>query len=223
MLGGQARPASVGREELAHLLLRALARGSPPARCLPTSLSSPRSPAGSWSCLPCPVSARISTVHGPIPGIARRRRQAPSCPGSARSTRPAATSRAAISSVMARDSERSSERSSAGGAPARAAAEGRSLSPAAERSAPGQRRPRAATTLRWMSAARSYSISCSQIANASASNGSGLRVTRSHGRRRSERPISSSPANSRRNGLRSSSTPSAKRIRSMPCSAAGAL
>ena len=76
---------------------------------------------------------------------------------------------------------------------------------------------------RSIAAARSYSINCSQIAQASASKGSGRRPERSHGRPRTERPISGSRAKRRTNAVRSSSTPSAKRIRSMPYLAASAL
>ena len=62
-----------------------------------------------------------------------------------------------------------------------------------------------------------------QIAQASASNGSGRRLTRSHGRRRTEAPISGSRRKRRRNARRSSSTPSANRIRAMPWAAAARL
>ena len=68
--------------------------------------------------------------------------------------------------------------------PASVAAAGRSRRPVV-----AQRRPRRATIRRWMAAARSNSMSCSQIAHASASNGSGRRITRRYGRARTERPI----------------------------------
>ena len=58
---------------------------------------------------------------------------------------------------------------------ARAAA-GRRATLAALPSQPASARPSAATMRRWIAAARSYSISCSQIAKASASKGSGRRL-----------------------------------------------
>ncbi len=56
----------------------------------------------------------------------------------------------------------------------------------------GQRRPNRATSRRSIAAARSYSISCSQTAQASASNGSGRPETRKPGERRTDAPISGS-------------------------------
>ena len=47
---------------------------------------------------------------------------------------------------------------------------------------------------RSIAAARVYSISCSQIAHASASKGSGRRAGRSQGKRRTSLPISGSAA-----------------------------
>jgi len=76
--------------------------------------------------------------------------------------------------------------------------------------------------LRWIAAARPDSISCSQTAHASASKGSGRRRGRSHGLRRITGPISGSQRKRRWNSLRSWSTPSAKRMRSMPAAAASA-
>ena len=81
--------------------------------------------------------------------------------------------------------------------PARRAACGMSARVLWPPSQPTQRRPSAPRTRRSIAAARSYSISCSQIARTSASNGSGRRPTRSHGRRRTERPISGSRAKRR--------------------------
>ncbi len=117
-----------------------------------------------------------------MPGIARSRRQPRSCSPSCRSTRPRATSRAARTSVSALHAARSNDWSSAGAVAASTAALGRSRRPLPSPSRATQRRPRAPSTRRWIAAARSYSISCSQIAHASASNGSGRRPTRSHGR-----------------------------------------
>ena len=48
------------------------------------------------------------------------------------------------------------------------------------------------TSRRWIAAARTNSMSCSVMAHASASNGSGRRVTRTHGRARTLAPISGS-------------------------------
>ena len=84
---------------------------------------------------------------------------------------------------------RSKDWSNAGAVAASTAGAGRSRRAAVDcRPVRPQRRPSAATTRRSIAAARSNSISCSQIAQASASNGSGRRSTRSHGRRRTERP-----------------------------------
>src|SRR4051812_17407890 len=58
-------------------------------------------------------------------------------------------------------------------------------------------------------------MSCSVIAQASASKGSGRRMTRSHGRRRTDGPMSGSRRKRSWNARRSSSTPSAKRMRSI--------
>jgi hypothetical protein len=55
--------------------------------------------------------------------------------------------------------------------------------------AQSQRRPNRKTNRRWIAAARPNSISCSQIAQASASNGSGLPDARRPGVARTERPI----------------------------------
>ncbi len=75
---------------------------------------------------------------------------------------------------------------------------------------------------RSIAAARSYSISCSQIAHASASKGSGRRVTRSHGRaaqRSPDQPIAGkAPAGT---AADRHPRPSAKRMRAIPYSAAG--
>ena len=118
-------------------------------------------------------------------GIARRRRQAGSC--SLRSARPEATSRAARTSAIERFGARPQASSSAGERPASQAAEG------GARSVPhALLRPWRRTMRRWMAAARPDSISCSQIAQASASNGSGRRRGRSHGLRRITGPISGS-------------------------------
>ena len=89
--------------------------------------------------LPC--SASISTVQGPMPGIARSRRQPRSWRGSSRSTRPLATSRAARSIVIARDPARSKDCSNAGAVPASASGVGRSPRRLSPPSQPVQRRP----------------------------------------------------------------------------------
>ena len=77
--------------------------------------------------------------------------------------------------------------------------------------------PWRAVSRRWIDTARGPSISCSQIAHASASNGSGRRRGRSQGLRRRIGPSSGSRQNARWNSDRSWSVPSAKRIR---CTAA---
>jgi hypothetical protein len=69
---------------------------------------------------------------------------------------------------------------------------GRPRSPAACGPAPASEGPSRRTIRRSIAAARGYSISCSQIAHASASNGSGRRRGRSHGQRRTSLPISGS-------------------------------
>ena len=117
-------------------------------------------------------------------------------------------------SVSARPGARSKEARRAGASPASACAGGASRRPLV-----GHRRPSRAISRRSIAAARSYSISCSQIAHASASNGSGRAPTRTVGFRRSARPISGSSRNARWNGARSWSMPSARRIRPIPCSA----
>jgi hypothetical protein len=87
------------------------------------------------------------------------------------------------------------------------------------------REPSRRTILRSIAEARRPSISCSQTAQASASNGSGRRRGRSQGRRRITGPISGSRRKRRWNSPRSWSVPSAKRIRSIaacPSSRVGA-
>ena len=118
-------------------------------------------------------------------GIARRRRQAGSC--WLRSARPEATSRAARTSAIERFGASPHASSSAGERPASQAAEGGACSVPQE-----LRRPWRRTILRSIAAARPDSISCSQTAHASASNGSGRRRGRSHGLRRITGPISGS-------------------------------
>ena len=75
---------------------------------------------------------------------------------------------------------------------------------------------------RWIATARSNSISCSVIAHASASHGSGLRRTRRCGSSRSARPMKGSPRKRSCNSRGSSSTPVAKRMRRSPSRAAAA-
>ena len=143
-----------------------------------------------------------------MPGIARSRRQAASWSRARRSIRPAATSRATRRSARARPCDRPQASSSAGATPARTSAAGTSRSPVC-----GHRRPHRRTIRRSMAAARPYSMSCSQTAQASASKGSGRRRTRRCGRARTERPMSGSSRKRVQNSRRSSSTPSAKRVR----------
>ena len=175
-----------------------------------------RSPAGTRSWRPWPWRPSISIVQRPMPGIARRRRQPRSWSAARRSARPVATSRAARRSATARPAERSKLCSSAGAVPARRAASGRSRRPVA-----GQARPRRKTIRRWIATARGKSMSCSVIAHASASNGSGRRMIRSHGRRRTDGPIRGSERKRSWNSRRSSSTPSAKRMRAIASFAVG--
>ena len=115
-----------------------------------------------------------------MPGIARRRRQPRSWSAARRSTRPAATSRAARISASARVGARSKDSSRAGASAGDARPRGGTSRRPVSRAARPQRARRSA---RWIAAARSNSISCSVIAHASASNGSGRRRTRSRGSR----------------------------------------
>src|SRR4051812_41168836 len=155
----------------------------------------------------------MSMVQRPIPGMARSRRHPRSWSAAPRSTRPACTSRAARTRAIARPSDRSSDCSFAGAAPARAAADGTSRSRVT-----AQRRPKTRTIARWISAALPNSMSCSVTAQASASKASGRRRTRSHGRALTLGPISASNRKRSWNGRRSSSSPSAKRIRAIASS-----
>ena len=166
-----ARTAQTARRPLTSVARGAGAPGGPSCSSRPTSFRYERSPAGSWSRRPWPRIASICTVHEPIPGIVRSRRQPRSCSAgssASRSTRPDATSRAARRSATARPSVRSNDASSAGAWAAIVAAAGLSRRPLT-----GSCRPSRAIRRRWIVAARSYSISCSQTANDSASNGSG--------------------------------------------------
>ena len=124
-----------------------------------------------------------------MPGMARSRRHPRSWSAAMRSTRPRATSRAARTMATERPALSPHASRRAGATPAIVSALGTSRRPVS-----GQRRPRPKTTRRWIAAARGLSISCSQIAHARASNGSGRRRTRSHGARRSARPMQRVPA-----------------------------
>ena len=175
------------------------ARGSPPLSMRPTSFSSPRSPAGSWSWRPCPRSASISTVHAPMPG-SRAASPAALGLGACRSTRPPATSRAARRSAIARAPLSSRPPTSPAPSPETAAL-GRSRSPLVRPSplapAPSQReRPACsdrggALVLDQLLAHRPHQ----RLQRL------GPATHRSHGRRRSEPPISRSRSN--RRGTRS--------------------
>ena len=77
---------------------------------------------------PARAAPRHSTVHEPMPGIARSAPPAPLVVGVAQVDAPLATSRAARRSASARPAERSKDSSSAGAVPASAAALGRSRS-----------------------------------------------------------------------------------------------
>ena len=139
---------------------------------------------------PCPWKASFSIVQGPMLRIRTRRCHAPSC--SHRSTCPAATARdtrPAPGRGAAPDRRRTA-------LPARAHQARR---PSGRRAAPWPRRPQRQTIRRWMSSARSDSISCSVIAHASASNGSGRRCGRTHGVRRIIGPIRGSRLKARWN------------------------
>ena len=187
----------------------------------PTSFSRFRSPAGTWSWRPCPCSASISTVHEPMPGIARSRRQPCSWRSADRSTRPRATSRAARTSVSARQPARSKDCSSAGEVPARRSAAGRSR----ERAVPAvPADPAAAQRGDDPPLDRGRSLVLDQLlADRQHERLEGLRAPSrpaATAARRTERPISGSRAKRRRNGRWSSSRPSAKRIRAMPWRAA---
>ena len=206
----EAAPALVGREERAHLVLgRAGVRA---ARLQPPDELDEVEVAGRDEVV---AALAVEAEH-----LDRPRAR---CPGSRaaaasrargrrarRSARPVATSRAARRSASARPAERSKLCSSAGAVPATRAASGRSRRPVA-----GQARPRRKTIRRWIATARENSMSCSVIAHASASKGSGRRLIRSHGRRRTDGPISGSRGSGRGTARRSSSTPSAKRMRAI--------
>ena len=157
----------------------------------------PRSPAGDRRrSARSPCSASISTVHGPMSGIAqqpargrlgarRSRARRPSRPRGRRG--PAATSAAARRSAIARLGARSKRRQPRGRRAATAAAHGPSRSPVS-----AQRCPSTAIIRRWIATARSNSISCSVTAASSASHGTGRRRTRRRGCARTALPITGS-------------------------------
>ncbi len=151
-----------------------------------------------------------------MPRIARRRRQPRSWSASCRSTRPG--------SPPARSARARSPAWPRGRATRAAPAPGRRGRRRPARRAgrcTAQRRPSREISRRWIAAARSDSISCSQIAQASASNGCGRPVTRRPGvgaDRDPDQRIEAKPLVER--PQRSWSTPSAWRIRSIPHSAA---
>ena len=144
-----------------------------------------------------------------MPGIARNRRQPRSWSAPCRSIRPRATSRAARTSASAREPARSKrlQQRRRGPGERRRRRQVAQVARPTRRRRPAPAQAAAEPHARSIAAARSYSISCSQIAHASASKGSGRRVTRSHGRVRSERPISGSRAKRAAEGAQISSTP----------------
>jgi len=92
--------------------------------------------------------------------------------------------------VSARAGARSIAASRAGAIAATAAGVGASRRPVS-----GQRTPSAAINRRWISTARSNSISCSVMAFESASHGIGARRTRNSGTARTAFPITRSSRN----------------------------
>ena len=177
---GEPAPRLVGREELAHLvLLRAGARvaGAQP----PDELAQPEVAGGDL--VEAALAVQREALDGPG-ADARQRAQPPPGPlvvGTRAGRRGRARPRARRGAASARGPARGRRtRAAPARSPASAAALGRSRSSVCRRRA----RPSARTIRRSIPAAREYSISCSQIAHASASNGSGRRVGRSHGVRR---------------------------------------
>ena len=141
-------------------------RGARSAGARPTSGRPSRRPERGRSGPGRAAPARRSS-SAPMPGIARSRRQPRSWSGARRSTRPLATSRAALDQrqrAAGAEVERLQQRR-------RRARERRGVG-RSRRPLRGQRRPRRPTIRRSIATARRNSISCSQIAQASASNGS---------------------------------------------------
>ena len=181
---GQTRPWRVGREELTYLSLLHVLEHRRSAR--PTSRLYDRSPAGSWADCPArsaPASRRSSCRS--LGSLAVRASRARCRDQQHRHGR--LRPRAACTIASARSAERSIDCSSAGACWASTDAAGASDMPLA-----GQRGLSAATIRRWIATARSYSISCSQIAHTSASNGSAGRRRAFRGSARTARPISGS-------------------------------
>ena len=193
---GEAHPARVGREPVEDLLLgRARRRAAVGLGAARRASGTPgRRRAGRRSA-PARAAPGRRSSRSRSPGSRAGGRHARSWSSLQRSMRPAATSRATFTSDSARPALRSKDCSSAGAVPASVAARtaGRATSGSRPRTAP--QRPSRHTIWRSIAAARSYSISCSQIAHASASNGSTRRVTRRCGRDRTDAPISGSSRN----------------------------
>ena len=121
-----------------------------------------------------------------------------SAAGSAGSARPAATSFAHFTIAIERAGARSQLASSAGAMPAKVVWQGRSVSGRYSAPLPFQAlvRPHLRMIRFWICAARDDSMSCSVIAQASASHANGRRFARSHGRRRIAGPMNGSRLNS---------------------------
>ena len=127
---GQARPRLRRARRSAPPPPRWPGRGDRRPAAAPPASGTPRSPAGSWSRRPCPVSASVCSVQLPIPGI--RRSRAPASLVVADPRGPpgrTATSRAARPSASARPSVRSNDCSRAGACAAMTAAGGESAQP----------------------------------------------------------------------------------------------
>ena len=153
-----------------------------------------------------------------MPGIARRRAWPADRAGGVEQVDPAqVTSPAARMSARERPAERSQERNAAGARRAMSVAPGRVPRPLA-----ASRRPKRRMRRRWMAVACSPVMSCSQTAQASASNGCGRRAARSSGASRIERPSTGSAPKRSAKGRRSSLTAVQKRARASPASAAAA-
>ena len=204
---GQRGVLLVGGEEVAHLVHRRRAGRGGPAGPRASRRPGPRRAAGRRG----PARGRRATrpSRRRCSGSVSRRRQLGSC--AVRSTRPGghlAGRRGSWPGRACRPARtpRARPASARRGAPARAARAGvpQALG-----------RPRRQTSRRWIAAARPDSISCSEIAQTSASNGSGRRRGRSHGLARITGPTSGSRRKRRWNSDRSWSVPSAKRMRSI--------
>ena len=166
-----ARPAqrAVGREELAHLAPRSRApAGRRSAGARRASGRRGRRPAAVVAAL----AVQREHLDRPAPDAGDRAQPPPAAlvVGRAQVDAAAATSRAARRSASARPARRSKRLQQRG---RDAGQRGRRRARRAARSR-GQRRPeRRARSARWIAAARSNSMSCSQTAQASASNGLG--------------------------------------------------